>query len=66
MPTSIVEVDSISGDSTTIILTEKYINQFKKTDKVRFEMLHQKNRRTEGEIIGNDYVPKAEAPIDGE
>jgi len=66
MPTSIVEVDSISGDSTTIILTEKYINQFKKTDKVRFEMLHQKNRRTEGEIIGTDYVPKAEAPIDGE
>jgi len=64
MPTSIVEIDSISGDSTIIVLTEKYINQFKKTDKARFEMLHQKNRRTEGEIIGTDYVPKAEAPVE--
>lgn len=66
MPTSIDEIDPVSGDTTTIVLTEKYINQFKTTDKVKFEMLHQKNRRTEGEVIGTDYVPKAEAPIDGE
>ena len=66
LPTFINEVDPISGDTTVIVLTEKYINQFKTTDKVRFEMLHQKNRRTEGEIISTDYVPKVEAPIDGE
>ena len=66
MPTSIIEIDPISGDTTTIVLTETYINKFKKTDKVRFDYLHQKNRRTEGEIIGTDYRPKAEAPIDGE
>jgi len=66
MPTSIKEIDPVTGDTTVIVLTEKYINQFKKTDRPRFDMLHQKNRRTEGEIIGTDYTPKAEAPIDGE
>mgnify|MGYP000595568518 CR=1 FL=1 len=66
MPTSINEIDPISGDTTVIVLTEKYINQFKTTDRAKFELLHQKNRRTEGEIIRTDYVPKAEAPIDGE
>jgi peptidoglycan-associated lipoprotein len=65
-PTSINDIDPISGDTTVIVLTEKYINQFKKTDKARFDMLHQKNRRTEGEIISTDYVAKSEAAIDGE
>ena len=62
-PTSIVEVDPTTGESVTIVLTERYINQFKKTDKARFDYLHQKNRRTEGEIIGTDYKPKSEAPV---
>ena len=44
-----------------VILTEAYINQFKKTDKRKFEMLHQLNRRTEGKILSMDFDP-ATAP----
>jgi outer membrane protein OmpA-like peptidoglycan-associated protein len=40
-----------------VVLTEAYINQFKKTDKRKFEMLHQLNRRTEGKIITMDFDP---------
>ncbi|MFK8046039.1 MAG: OmpA family protein, partial [Crocinitomicaceae bacterium] len=39
------------------LLTEDYINQFKSSDPTMFEYLHQKNRRTEGEIISFDYQP---------
>lgn len=51
-------------DETTnafIELTETYINQFKTTDKPKFEQLHQINRRTEGKIIGLNFDP-ATAP----
>lgn len=41
-----------------IVLTEAYINQFKKTDKKKFDMLHQLNRRTEGRVISMDFDPK--------
>jgi outer membrane protein OmpA-like peptidoglycan-associated protein len=47
--------DPVSGE--TITLTEAYINQFEKTDKERFEFLHQLNRRTEAEVIRMDFVP---------
>ncbi len=60
-PAVITEISPETGDTTFIKLTEKYINQFKTSDKVKFEYLHQKNRRTEGRIVGTDYVPK-EAP----
>ena len=40
-----------------VVLTEAYINQFKKTDKRKFEMLHQLNRRTEGKILTMDFDP---------
>jgi len=45
----------------TIVLTEKYINQFQKTNKPLFERLHQLNRRTEGKIITMNFDP-ATAP----
>lgn len=45
-----------------IRLTEDYINQFKKSDPERFELLHQINRRTEGRVLSMDYVPKAATP----
>lgn len=45
-----------------IVLTEAYINQFKKTDKRKFDMLHQYNRRTEGKILSMDFDPKT-APV---
>lgn len=64
IPTTITEINAETGEKTEITLTESYINSFKKTDEARFKMLHQKNRRTEGEIIGTDYVPKAEAPAE--
>jgi outer membrane protein OmpA-like peptidoglycan-associated protein len=70
IPTSISEIDPVTGDTTVIVLTEKYINTFKTSDPERFKMLHQKNRRTEGEIIGTDYVPavapKPETPEAGQ
>ncbi len=40
-----------------IVLTEAYINQFKTTDKAKFDMLHQLNRRTEARVISMDFVP---------
>jgi outer membrane protein OmpA-like peptidoglycan-associated protein len=47
--------DETSG--SYIELTESYINQFKTTDKTKFEQLHQINRRTEGKIIGLNFDP---------
>jgi outer membrane protein OmpA-like peptidoglycan-associated protein len=39
-----------------ILLTEIYINQFKTTDKTKFELLHQVNRRTEGKVLSMDFI----------
>lgn len=55
-PVTIFEIDSISKDTLTIALTEKYINQFKNTDKKRYEELHALNRRIELKIISTDFV----------
>ena len=38
-------------------LTEEYINQFKTTDKAKFEKLHQINRRTTAKITAVDFDP---------
>lgn len=46
--------DPATGNMIT--LTETYINQFKTTDKEKFEMLHQINRRTEGKVLSMDFV----------
>jgi len=40
-----------------IVLTEKYINQFQRSNKDLFERLHQYNRRTEAEVIRMDWKP---------
>ena len=50
-----------AGDFEAIKLNEKYINQFRKSNESLFEKLHQYNRRTEGEVVRMDYVPKKEA-----
>ncbi len=39
-----------------VMLTEAYINQFKTSDKEKFEKLHQINRRTEGRVLSMDFV----------
>jgi peptidoglycan-associated lipoprotein len=54
-------IDPVSGDTT--ILNETYINQFKTTDKVKFEKLHQLNRRTEAKILSMDFDPATTPPI---
>lgn len=48
-----------SGEFEEIELTEKYINQFKKSDEELFEKLHQFNRRTEADVIRMDFSPSA-------
>ena len=55
VPATYYEIGASGDTLATHKLTESYINQFK-SDNVKFEMLHQKNRRTEGEIISFDYV----------
>ena len=53
-------VDPATGQS--VKLTEQYINQFKTTDKKKFEMLHQLNRRTEGRVLSMDFNPATAPP----
>lgn len=47
-----------AGESQAVELTEKYINQFQRSDKELFELLHQYNRRTEAEVVRMDYSKK--------
>ncbi|MBI3141733.1 MAG: OmpA family protein [Bacteroidetes bacterium] len=48
----------IKVEDKEVTLTEAYINQFEKTDKDKFDYLHQQNRRTEIRILSYDYKPK--------
>ena len=65
IPAMYYEVSEAGDTTLRQKLTEKYINKFK-SDKHRFEMLHQKNRRTEGKVISYDYVPKPEGTEEDE
>lgn len=51
-------------NGTEQILTENYINQFKVTNKLKFEQLHQLNRRTTVKITSIDFDPNTAAPAD--
>ena len=51
----------VDENGQTVVLTEDYINQFKTTDKVKFEMLHTINRRTTAKITSTTFEP-ATAP----
>ena len=53
-------IDPATGEKIT--LTEKYINQFKTSDKIKFEKLHQINRRAEGKVTSMDFVPTTDTP----
>ncbi len=48
----------VDENGKEISLTEAYINQFQKSDKAKFERLHQLNRRTDVKIISMDYAPE--------
>ena len=45
-------------DGEEIVLTEKYINKFRSSDKAKFERLHQINRRTTARITSQEFDPK--------
>jgi len=47
---------------TEVILNENYINQFKKTDPVKYEHLHQLNRRTTAKVLKKDFNSKTYPP----
>ncbi len=47
-----------------IVLTEKYINQFRRSNPELFKKLHQLNRRTEGRVISMDFDPNTAPPAD--
>jgi peptidoglycan-associated lipoprotein len=49
-----------------VILTEAYINQFKTSDPVKFQKLHQINRRTTAKITGTDFNPATAPPANPE
>jgi peptidoglycan-associated lipoprotein len=53
-------IDPATGQP--VKLTEAYINQFKTTDKKKFEMLHQLNRRTEGKVLSMEFDPNTAPP----
>jgi outer membrane protein OmpA-like peptidoglycan-associated protein len=46
-----------------ILLTEKFINQFQRSNKELFEQLHQYNRRTEAEVVRMDWTKPVDAPV---
>lgn len=48
-------IDPASG--LPVKLTEDFINTFKQTDKKKFEILHQLNRRTEGRVLSMEFDP---------
>ena len=47
-----------------ITLTEKYINQYMRSDRALFDRLHQYNRRTDAEIITLDFDPATATEAD--
>ena len=49
-----------------IVLTERYINKFRSSDKAKFERLHQINRRTTARITSQDFDPNTAAPANPE
>lgn len=52
----------IEENGKKIILTEAYINQFKKTNPKEFERLHQLNRRTDARVLSMDFDPETAPP----
>jgi peptidoglycan-associated lipoprotein len=48
----------------TVVLTPDYIEQFKSSDKAKFEMLHTINRRTTAKITSTTFDPNTAPPAD--
>ncbi len=56
----------IDENGEEIVLTEKYINKFRSSDKVKFEKLHQINRRTTARITSQEFDAKTAPPANEE
>ena len=53
-----------AGEFETIVLTEAYINKFRRSDVKTFKKLHQLNRRAEGDVHSLDFDPEAAPAAD--
>ena len=52
-------------NNVEVLLTEEYINQFKTSDPKKYELLHQRNRRTTAEVVRQDFNPETDTlPIE--
>jgi peptidoglycan-associated lipoprotein len=56
----------IDENGEEIVLTEKYINKFRSSDKAKFEKLHQINRRTTARITSQEFDSKTAPPANAE
>ena len=56
----------INENGEEIVLTEKFINKFKRSDKTKFDMLHQINRRTTARITSQEFDPNTALPANPE
>ena len=56
----------VDESGKTVILTEEYINQFKTSDKAKFEKLHTINRRTTAKITSTTFDPNMAPAADPE
>ncbi|TNE55790.1 MAG: hypothetical protein EP338_03175 [Bacteroidetes bacterium] len=46
-----------------VVLEEKLINSYKRSNRTLFTQLHQWNRRTEGRVLGMDFDPATAPPV---
>ena len=56
----------IDENGEEIVLTERFINKFKRSDKTKFDMLHQINRRTTARITSQEFDPNTALPANPE
>jgi hypothetical protein len=56
----------IDENGEEIVLAERFINKFKRSDKAKFDMLHQINRRTTARITSQEFDPNTAPPADPE
>ena len=56
----------VDENGKVIVLTERYINKYRSSDKAKFERLHQINRRTTARITSQDFDPSTASPANPE
>ncbi len=52
--------EDVIDQYTEVVLTERYINQYRSSNRELFDRLHQLNRRTDAELITLEYDPETE------